>query len=74
MINNILEKNGLTFNTELTFKDANSIIGWATSSVEANVEAGIIQGYKDNTFKPKAEITRAEAAVMIYRLLDTLNK
>lgn len=34
---------------------------------------GIIQGYGDSTFRPENEITRAEAALMITRVMDLLD-
>lgn len=33
------------------------------------VNAGIISGYEDGTFRPQEPITRAEVAAMIYRIL-----
>ncbi|MFD1952780.1 S-layer homology domain-containing protein [Paenibacillus thailandensis] len=41
-----------------TFKD--TIPAWAKSSVETAVQAGILSGYPDGTFKPNNPITRAE--------------
>lgn len=38
---------------------------WFYGAVSAAVGAGYTKGYPDNTFKPNATITRAEAAVMI---------
>jgi len=34
-------------------------------------ELGITDGYKDKTFRPEGDITRAEFAAMVVRLLDT---
>ncbi|MEC0227826.1 S-layer homology domain-containing protein [Paenibacillus alba] len=55
------------------FQDASSIPAWAQSSVSAAVTAGILSGYEDNTFRANNLATRAEAAAMIYKLLDSLN-
>jgi len=49
------------------FADAASIPDWADESIAAAVEAGVIQGYEDGTFRPAALITRSEIAVMIAR-------
>ncbi|MDQ6419589.1 S-layer homology domain-containing protein [Paenibacillus sp. LHD-117] len=49
----------------LTFTDTASIGVWAQKSVAEAVRGGIIQGYKDGTFRPNAEITRAEMTAMI---------
>ncbi|MHB9095850.1 MAG: S-layer homology domain-containing protein, partial [Eubacteriales bacterium] len=43
---------------------------WYSGAVASAVEAGIIQGYSDLTFKPNAFIKREEAACMIIRALE----
>ncbi|WEK56260.1 MAG: glycosyl hydrolase 53 family protein [Candidatus Cohnella colombiensis] len=50
---------------ELSFTDTANIGAWAKKAVAQAVQAGIIQGYSDGTFRPNAEITRAEMAAMI---------
>lgn len=45
---------------------------WYYDAVQAAVGAGLIQGYKDQTFAPNAKITRAEMAVIISRALTSL--
>ncbi|MBQ4110000.1 MAG: S-layer homology domain-containing protein [Clostridia bacterium] len=52
-----------------SFTDANSISPYAVDAVNALYEKGIISGYTDGSFKPKANITRAEGAVVIYNVL-----
>jgi len=42
---------------------------WALDSIAENVQAGIVTGRDAITLAPQAHITRAEAAVMIQRLL-----
>ncbi|MDQ6422853.1 S-layer homology domain-containing protein [Paenibacillus sp. LHD-117] len=54
------------------FKDAAAIPDWAQASVEAAVSAGVLNGYEDGTFRPDQQATRAEAAAMIYKLLEVL--
>ena len=54
---------------ELTFTDTAKIGAWAQKAVAQAVQAGIIKGYADGTFRPDAEITRAEMAVMIANAL-----
>jgi len=44
---------------KLTFKDVPSS-HWAASSINTAVQAGILNGYTDGTFKPENSITRAE--------------
>ncbi|MCY9760620.1 S-layer homology domain-containing protein [Paenibacillus alvei] len=73
MVSNILRNfDKALVKNQVTFKDEKSIIGWATNDVKLAASLGIIKGYEDSTFKPKNEITRAEVAVMIYRLLEVL--
>ncbi len=64
-------QNGLM--PQLEYKDTGDIPGWAISSVRLAQGRGLITGYEDNTFRPMALITRAEAAVMFVRLADALN-
>jgi uncharacterized repeat protein (TIGR02059 family) len=52
------------------FTDKSKIGSWATDAVAANVEAGIISGVTPTTFQPKANATRAQAAVMIVKMLQ----
>ncbi|MEQ6358483.1 S-layer homology domain-containing protein, partial [Thermoanaerobacter thermohydrosulfuricus] len=53
-----------------TFSDNNNISEWAKNVVANAVKLGIVRGYEDNTFKPKDNATRAEAAAMLYRILE----
>ena len=41
-------------------------------AITALVDQGIINGYDDNTFKPKGFATRAEAAKMLYGILPLI--
>jgi len=54
---------------EIAFEDAASISSWAEEAVALMAEEGIITGYPDNTFKPQANATRAEAVTVIVRAL-----
>ena len=54
---------------ELNFIDKDEISGWALEDVKAGVCNGILNGYPDNTFKPKNSITRAEVFSILCRLL-----
>jgi len=51
------------------FSDRGDISAWARNAVAETVEAGIVQGLKNGSFAAKAVATRAEAAVMLKRLL-----
>jgi len=48
------------------FKDAGNIPAYAKGSISALVSEGLIKGRPDGTFRPLAQITRAESLVMIY--------
>ncbi|MFS0723143.1 S-layer homology domain-containing protein [Paenibacillus sp. 1P07SE] len=53
-----------------TFADTDSIAAWAHPYVAAAAEAGLVNGRGDNRFVPAANTTRAEAVVLILRMLD----
>ena len=40
-----------------------------STAIEVGVDLGLIKGYEDGTFKPEGEITRAEFAAIVVRLL-----
>lgn len=52
------------------FADENKILLFAEKAVDWAQEKGIITGKTNNIFDPKGEVTRAEAAVMLYRYLN----
>ncbi|MDA8236213.1 MAG: S-layer homology domain-containing protein [Clostridia bacterium] len=45
---------------------------WAAVEIAAARENGLVSGYKDGTFKPDATANRAEAVVMLKRMMDKL--
>ncbi|WP_058302784.1 S-layer homology domain-containing protein [Gorillibacterium timonense] len=53
----------------LSFADEAKIGAWAKEAVAQAMEAGIVSGYKDGSFRPNERITRAEMATMIARAL-----
>jgi hypothetical protein len=55
-----------------SFADLEKIPAWALDGVNLAAEKGLVQGYPDGTFQPDKEVTRAEAAAMIARLLGVL--
>jgi hypothetical protein len=57
------------------FKDVSSSQAFnQNSEITAVVEAGIVAGYGDGTFRPYEEITRDQAAIMISRAIDYVGK
>ncbi|MNE79815.1 Cellulosome-anchoring protein precursor [compost metagenome] len=55
-----------------TFADKDRISNWAVDRVEYLAGMQMINGYEDGTFRPLNDLTRAEAAALIYRLKDFL--
>ncbi|GGG04268.1 hypothetical protein GCM10010912_56260 [Paenibacillus albidus] len=53
-----------------TFADQGMIAIWARKAVAAAVEHGVIAGYPDNTLRPKAPATRAEAVTVIWQAME----
>ncbi|MCZ8516550.1 S-layer homology domain-containing protein [Paenibacillus filicis] len=43
---------------------------WARDAIYLSTQAGILKGYEDGTFRPKANATRAEVVTMINRLMN----
>jgi len=54
------------------FRDAASVSGWAREAISRAVGLKLIEGSGD-ALHPQGTTTRAQAAVVIYRLLDRLN-
>ena len=71
MVLRAAEKMGRTFETgEITSTDASDIADYAKEAVGKMMKAGIINGFSDNTFLPNANATRAQAAKIIYALVN----
>lgn len=52
------------------FTDKGTLSAWALEAVGAATEAGFISGYVDGSFKPKNNLTRAEAITMLDNVLE----
>lgn len=55
---------------ENSFSDSDIISEWAAEYVNNAVAAGLMKGMPDNTFLPKNNLTRAEAATVIFELIQ----
>lgn len=53
-----------------SFADEDSISVWARSGIATGIQAGIVSGRADKELAPKSFITRAEAAVIVQKLLQ----
>ncbi|QJC52623.1 hypothetical protein HGI30_14320 [Paenibacillus albicereus] len=54
------------------FADAASIRPWAADSVRELAARGLLLGAPDGKFHPEADVTRAEAAILLLRFLEQL--
>ncbi|WP_405109818.1 S-layer homology domain-containing protein [Paenibacillus sp. FSL K6-1217] len=59
---------GLTGSQGAGFSDTQG--HWASEALAALKEHGVIQGYADGSFRPKQQVTRAEAVAMLARLTN----
>ena len=67
----MIKKNKLPmYGMKFSFADTGDISDYAAEAVSALESAGIIKGFEDGSFKPNEGITRAQAAVIISRLID----
>ncbi|MDD3766898.1 MAG: S-layer homology domain-containing protein, partial [Eubacteriales bacterium] len=57
---------------DVDFADSDEIGDWAAEYVATLAKLGIVQGRGDNMFVPKDNLTRAEAAVVIYKSIMQL--
>ncbi|MFF2797069.1 S-layer homology domain-containing protein [Lysinibacillus xylanilyticus] len=55
--------------TKTTFKDVTKS-HWAYESIKQVAEKGLVTGYEDGTYKPSAQVTRAEFATFLSRVFD----
>lgn len=61
--------------TELdAFRDKPAVSSWAVTGMEEALRAGIISGMTTDTLAPLDNATRAQAAAMIYKLLNFLRR
>ncbi|KOP67910.1 S-layer protein [Bacillus sp. FJAT-18019] len=56
--------------TKSGFQDQQDIPTWAEKEIAAAAEAGIVNGRSGNRFAPRESATRAEAVIMILRMLE----
>ena len=71
IIYNCAKLKGITLKEgSLTVSDKNNISDYAKISVSALLNSGIVNGTGSGEFNPKGFATRAEAAKMIYMLLE----
>ncbi|CCQ95739.1 hypothetical protein CULT_30101 [[Clostridium] ultunense Esp] len=57
-----------------SFSDAGSVATWAKEAVALAQQKGLISGIGNNLFAPKGISKRAEAATLLFRLMDAFRK
>ncbi|MEK3716626.1 endo-1,4-beta-xylanase [Paenibacillus sp. FSL R7-0333] len=53
-----------------SFKDLNQLSAEASGAIEKLRAAGVIQGAQNGNFLPKAQMTKEQAAVVVYRIIS----
>lgn len=54
------------------FVDGINFPTWSRGSINAATDKGVVSGYQDGTFRPKDNITRAEAGTILYNALGKI--
>ncbi len=57
---------------ELDYADQGAIPAWALPGIRFSCQANLMNGYEDGTFRGNNSLSRAEAAVTVYRYLNYL--
>ena len=57
-------------NLGVTFTDIDTIADYALGGVTMLAAAGVVNGYEDGSFGPTKELTRAEAAVILAKVIE----
>lgn len=66
----VMKGNDLKLNEKIKFKDVISLNSEDLQLLKHALSRNLITGYIDNTFRPTLNMTRAEAATMIYRFME----
>lgn len=69
-----VEPNGNYVAGPLSFADQDQISEWAKEAVAISVNKELVKGLGNGLFGPKERATRAQAAVIIYRMLESLDR
>ena len=74
MLYRIMVPEGGEFEAKNAFGDDADFSDYSKSAVYKLVDMGIINGMGDNSFAPKASVTRAQAAVLLRRIYSLVQK
>ncbi|MDY7989827.1 S-layer homology domain-containing protein [Paenibacillus polymyxa] len=69
MLGNVVKPEEI-INFQEFYQDETAIAVWAKTEVLGLTRESLLQGYPDGSFRPKQPVTRAEAAEMIFNLLQ----
>lgn len=69
----LVQKLGEQNPPQANFTDQKQIPAWAGEAVNIVAQKGIVKGYPDGSYGPQKEVTRAEIAAMIARLLEAVS-
>lgn len=73
ILSRLLEKEGLSGTVKTpSYKDLDQVPGWAAPAVARASGAGLVKGDPDGNFRPRDNVTRAEAVTVIDNLLRLL--
>ena len=53
----------------LDFTDADSIADWAAEGIKQAVQQGLVTGFPDGSFRPEAQLSRAEAVHLFHEIM-----
>lgn len=73
IIANIIQPDGAPLTT-VAYTDKNDIAAWVLDEVAFLSNHSVILGYPDSSFKPRRDLTRAEALVLIDKAVNMANK
>ena len=58
--------------SDVYFNDHNQISDWARESIYFCIPWGVLSGYENSTYRPKGNLTRAEACTILSKVLDLI--
>ena len=72
--NMMVHKNYLKYFAGKTFTDSNMVPTYALDAVNMLSGSGVIGGFEDGSFKPSELLSRAQAAVIVHKLMILLGE
>ncbi len=66
----LIDEKNVTVSNELPFLDRHQISTWSKEAIAKAFNLGLVKGMDEIKFAPKENTTRAQAAIVIYKLLE----